>query len=286
MENAQTARIDGGGSLKGVDAAACGLTADQAHGLVVDEIVETANGIGAAAHAGNDGIRQAAFLFQHLFLDLLGNNRLKITHDSGERMRAHHRAEAVMGVADAAGPLAHGFGHSILQRTGAAGDGNDLRAQKTHPVDVQGLTFGVLLAHEHHALHAHQGSGSGGGNAMLTGTGLGDEAGLAHLFGQQRLPENIVDLVRTGVIQVLTLEVDLCTAEVLGHLFCIVQAAGAACVLVEQFGELPIELRVIFVMVVGLFQFNNGIHQRFGDILSAVDAKASVGVCHGRSFLS
>ena len=191
-----------------------------------------------------------------------------------------------MGVADAAGPLAHSFGHGILQRAGAAGDGNDLCAQKTHPVDVQGLTLGVLLAHEHHTLHAHQGSGRGGGNAMLTGTGLGDEAGLAHLFGQQRLSENIVDLVRTGVVQVFALEVDLCTAEVLGHLFCIVQAAGAACVLVEQFGELPIELRVIFVMVVGLFQFNDGIHQRFGDILSAVDAKASVGVCHGRSFLS
>ena len=83
VENAQTARIDGGCSLEGVDAAACGLTADQAHIFIIDEIVEAANGVGAAAHAGNDGVRQVAFLFQHLLLDLLGNNRLKITHGCG-----------------------------------------------------------------------------------------------------------------------------------------------------------------------------------------------------------
>ena len=50
-----------------------------------------------------------------------------------------------MGAADAAGPLAHGLGHGILQRAGAAGNGDDLCAQKTHPVDVQRLTLGVLF---------------------------------------------------------------------------------------------------------------------------------------------
>ena len=140
--------------------------------------------------------------------------------------------------------------------------------------------------HEHHAFHAHQGSGGGGGYAVLTGAGLGNEAGLAHLLGKQCLTENIVDLMCTGMVQVFALEINFCTAKVLGHFLSVVQAAGTACVFVEQLGQFTVELRVVFVVVVGFFQLNDGIHQRFGDILSAVDAKASVGICHGRSFLS
>ena len=74
VENAQSARVDGGGGLKGVYAAACRFTADEPDALVLNEVVETADGVGAAAHAGDDGIRQTAFLFQHLLLDLLGDD--------------------------------------------------------------------------------------------------------------------------------------------------------------------------------------------------------------------
>ena len=286
MENAQTPRVDGGSCLKGVDAAARCFAADETHALILDEIVETADGVGAAAHAGNDSVRQAAFLFQHLLLDFFGDDGLEVAHDGGERVRPHHRAKAVVGIADAAGPLAHGFGHGVLQGASAAGDGDDLGTQQAHPVDVQGLPFGVFLSHEHHALHAQQGGGGGGGDTVLACAGLGDKAGLAHLFGKQCLPEDVVDLMCAGVVQILALEVDLCAAEILGHLFGVVQAAGAACVFVEQLGEFAVELRVIFIMVVGFLQFDHGIHQRFGDVLSAVDAKASVWVRHGVSFLS
>ena len=48
--------------------------------------------------------------------------------------------------------------------------------------------------------------GGRGGDAVLAGAGLGDEALLAHALGQQRLAEHVVDLVRPGVVEVLALE--------------------------------------------------------------------------------
>ena len=91
----------------------------------------------------------------------------------------------------------------------------------------------------------------------------------------------------TGVVEVLTLQINLRAAQVFCHLFGVVQAGGAARILVQQFGQFAVELGVVFIVVIGGFQFDNGIHQRFGDVLPAVDAKTSVGVRHGvASFLT
>ena len=69
---------------------------------------------------------------------------------------------------------------------------------------------------------------------MLTGAGLGDETGLAHLLGQQCLPQHVVDLVSAGVVQVLPFQVDLRTAQVTGHLLRIVQQRGATGIFIQQ----------------------------------------------------
>ena len=41
---------------------------------------------------------------------------------------------------------------------------------------------------------------------MLTGARLGDEAALAHALGQQRLADDVIELVRSGMRQVLAFE--------------------------------------------------------------------------------
>ncbi len=43
----------------------------------------------------------------------------------------------------------------------------------------------------------------GGGNAVLAGARLGDDAPLAQPLGEQRLPHRVVDLVRARVRQLL-----------------------------------------------------------------------------------
>ena len=170
-------------------------------------------------------------------------------------------------------------------RAGAGGDGDDLRSQQPHPVDVQGLALGVLLPHEHHALHAHQGGGGGGGHAVLPRAGLGDQASLAHLLRQQRLAQHVVDLVGTGVVQVLPFQIDLSAAQVLRDLLCKIQSAGAARVIVQKPGQLRLKLRVVFVILVSRFQLLHGIHQRFGNVLPAVDAKSSFRIRHSDCLL-
>ena len=52
---------------------------------------------------------------------------------------------------------------------------------------------------------------------MLAGAGLGDDARLAHLTGQQGLAQHIVDLVRSGVVQVFSLEEDPRAARMLAE---------------------------------------------------------------------
>ncbi len=67
--------------------------------------------------------------------------------------------------------------------------------------------------------HAEHRAHGGGGDAVLASTGLGDDARLAHTLGQQNLAHGIVDLVRTGVVQVFAFEINFRTTEFLGETF-------------------------------------------------------------------
>ena len=75
-------------------------------------------------------------------------------------------------------------------------DGFDLGAQQAHAEHVERLAGDVDGAHVDLALEPHQRRRRGGGHAVLAGAGLGDDPGLAHPLGEQRLAEHVVDLVR------------------------------------------------------------------------------------------
>jgi len=195
-------------------------------------------------------------------------------------MGAHHRAQAVVGVGDAGSPLPHRLRYGVFQGGRARLYGNHLCPQQAHPVHIEGLPDGILLPHKDHALHPQECCGGGGGYPVLARPRLGDQTGLAHPLGQKCLPQYIVDLVGPGVVQILPLQIDLRPAQVLRHLFGKIQPGGPPGVLVEQLGQLPVKLRVVLVVVVCRFQFNDCIHQRLRDILSPMDAEAAVGICH------
>ena len=111
---------------------------------------------------------------------------------------------------------------------------------------------------------------------MLSRPRLGDQAGLAHPLGQKGLSQHIVDLVGPGVVQILPLQIDLRPAQIFRHLFGKIQPGWSARVFIEKLGELPVESFVVLVVIVCRFQFNDRVHQRLGDILSPVDAEASL----------
>ena len=75
------------------------------------------------------------------------------------------------------------------------------------------------LAHVNDTFHAVAGGHCGRCDTVLAGTGLGDDARLAHAFGQHGLADAVIHLVGTGVVEVFTLQVDLSAAEQVGPAF-------------------------------------------------------------------
>lgn len=52
---------------------------------------------------------------------------------------------------------------------------------------------------------------------MLSGTGLGDDASLTHALCQQDLADTVIDLVSTGVIEILAFKIDARASQLLGQ---------------------------------------------------------------------
>src|ERR1035437_5460076 len=228
--SAETGRV-----LVGVNTLATGLEPDQADGRVVDETVENAHRVGAPANAGAHSIRQTPDEVKHLGPRLDTDDALEVTHHLGERVRAGDGADHIVGGLDVGDPVAHRLVDGILEGRAAMVHRDHLGAQQLHPSHIQCLTPRVLRTHVDDALKAHQGGHSGTCHTVLTCAGLGDDARLAHLFGQQGLAERIVDLVRAGVVEVLTLEQDAGAPgmllkgshECLGHVTTAIRAEAA-----------------------------------------------------------
>ena len=85
------------------------------------------------------------------------------------------------------------------------------------------------------------------------------------------------------MVQVLALEVNLGSAEVLCHSLSIIEKRRSARIVVEQLAELMVELRVVFIKIISFFELDYSIHQCFGNVLSTVNAKSAVRVRHSFS---
>ena len=168
-------------------------------------MIEAADGIGAASHAGNDRVGQPAFFLKELFFDFFGDHRLEITDNGREGMRAHDRAETVVGIADAGSPLSHRLGNRILEGCGACFYRDDFCAKQAHTVYIKGLANSVRFAHKDDTFHPHKSGGGCCGNTVLTGSRLGNQTGFPHLFGKKCLAKHVIDLMRPCVIEVFTL---------------------------------------------------------------------------------
>ena len=182
------------------------LHPDQPNGILVNEPIETTEGIAAPAHARDDGIWQASGLIDDLLAGLAPDDRLKLPDHQRIRVRPEHRAQQVIGVTHTCDPVAHGLVDGVLERPAPRIHTGHGRTQEPHPEDVRLLPPHVLGTHEDLALETQQRAHRRCGHAVLSGAGFGDHPALSHPLGQQSLPERVVDLVRAGVRQVLALE--------------------------------------------------------------------------------
>ena len=197
-------------------AAPSGFDADELHFFVLDEVIENADGIRSAADAGDDGSGQFAFGFENLRAGFASDDFVEVAHHGRIRMRAQHAAQQIMRGANVGDPVAHGFVDGVFQRARTGIHAAHFRSQQPHAEDIQFLAAHVLGAHVDDAFEAEQRADRSRGDAVLSGAGFGDDAALAHAFGQQSLSQAVVDFVRAGVEQVFALEIDFRAAEVSG----------------------------------------------------------------------
>jgi hypothetical protein len=78
--------------------------------------MEQADGVRAAADAGDDDIGQAAFLLQHLRARLGADHRLEVAHHGRIGMRTGSSADQVISVFDIGDPVAQRLVHGVLER--------------------------------------------------------------------------------------------------------------------------------------------------------------------------
>ncbi|GAA3067995.1 hypothetical protein GCM10020000_60450 [Streptomyces olivoverticillatus] len=185
-----------------------------------------------------------------------------------------------MGAVDVGDPVAERLVDGVLEGAAAGLHGDDLGAEHPHAGDVERLALGVDLAHVDGAFEAEEGAGGGGGDAVLARAGLGDDAGLAHALGEQRLAQHVVDLVGAGVVEVLALEEDAGAARVFGEAPHLGQGAGAPGVVDHQVAQLGGEGGVRLRLLVLGGDLVDGGDEGLGDELAAERAEVAGCVRH------
>ena len=99
-------------------------------------------------------------------------------------MGASDSTKEVMGGVHVGHPVAHCVVDCVFERPRSSLHGDDLRAEESHPGNIEGLSLSVDFTHVHNAAHTHQRGGGRGGNAVLARPCLRDQAGLAKPLGE------------------------------------------------------------------------------------------------------
>jgi len=235
------------------DAVATGLDTDQAHAGIINEIGKHADGIGAAADTGDDRIGQPVLGSLQLHLGFFADHALELAHYGREGVGTGGSSQHVVGIFVVGGPVAQRLVTGILEGGGACGDRHDFGTHQAHAEDVGLLPLHIHGAHVDAARQIEQGTGQCRRHTMLTGAGFGDDAGLAHAFGQQGLTQHLVGLVGATVQQVFTLEVELGLGA-LGQVATQGQRSRAPGVLGQQGTEFLMKGRIGLGIEKGFFQ--------------------------------
>src|SRR5271166_1160612 len=256
-------------------AAASGFDADELDAGVVEEGVEDADGVGASADAGDDGGGKLGFGFQNLLTRLFADDAVEVAHHRRIRMRAENAAEQVVGGANVGDPVAHGLVDGVFEGARAGVDAADFGSEQLHAEDVELLAAHVFGTHVDDAFESEESADGGGGDAVLAGSGFGDDAVLAHAAREKGLSDAVVDLVGSSVEQVFAFQIDTRAAELLREALGEEEGSGASGVFVEEALEFGMEGFVFARGGIGGFEFLQRGHKGFGDVASTVGAEAA-----------
>ena len=140
---------------------------------------EGADSIGAATYAGNNIVRQAAFLVQNLPARFFTDHLLELMDNGRIRVRTDSRTQDIEGF-QIAHPSSKGCIHSILEGFGARFHCMNSRTHHFHAEDIKALAFYILCTHVNIALHTKLSCGCRSCHTMLASSSFSDDSGLAH----------------------------------------------------------------------------------------------------------
>jgi hypothetical protein len=250
-----------------VDTVTTSLDTEELDGEILGEGVEHARGIAATTNAGNYSIGKLATLGLHLLLGLVSDNRLESTDDRGEGVGADGRSDDVVSCVEVNDPSAHGLVDCVTQGLSSSLNSNNLRTKQLDAEDVQGLTPDILGSHVDGALHVELGADSGCRNTVLTSSGLGNNLSFAQSPGNEYLSESVVDLVTSGMVQILSLQPDIGTSGVFSEALGKMQMSWSAHPVVVGTVLFP-ELGIFNRCVETLFKLRETIHERLRYVLT------------------
>ena len=273
MQDSRSTATESSRVLPGVNAATASLKPIQGDFWVVDKATEQPNGVAATTDTRYDCVRQSPATLQNLSACLATNDRLEVPHQLRERSRSGDGSQHVVRGVHIGDPVAHRLVDCILKRPSPGRHRHHLGPKDSHPGHVKCLSLGVLFPHVDRALDTHQRRSSGGRNAVLSGSGLGNHPFLAHPFRQQQLAEDVIDLVTTRVVEVLTLEEDRGTATFSGKPVYRGQRARSTDIVSVECVQLSLKLRVIASPFELMRQLIEGVHQRLGHKPAAIVAE-------------
>src|SRR5205085_466500 len=156
-------------------------------------------------------------------------------------MRAQSGTENVMSSPHVRDPIAHRLVDRFLQGGLAGVDRDHFGAQKSHSSDIERLSLHIGGAHVDHALAAESGGHRRGSYAMLAGASLGNNATLPHPAREKNIVQGLVDLLPAGMLQILTLQINLRGAELPGYAFRKLKRCPASCEIAGQLIEFILE---------------------------------------------
>ncbi len=227
---------------------------------------EHARRVAPATDAGDDGIGQGAVVLVHeLPPTFVADAAVEVADHRRERVRADDAAEDVVRLTAGAHPITHRLVRRVFERSASAVDFDDVGPEEPHAKDVQFLSADVFAAHVDVARQPEFRRRRRRRNAVLAGPGFGDEAGLAHPLGEQRLADGVVDLVGTRVEQVFALHPDACPADVMTRTVGRNEQRGATGELAEVNVQFGAERGVGLGFFVGGVELVERADERLGD---------------------
>ncbi len=180
-------------------------------------------------------------------------------------MRTNRRPDDIVGIHRVTAPVTDGLVGSVFQGHISRSNRHHRSPQHFHLLHVHLLSGHIRFAHVHGTGHLHQRADSGCGHTMLSGSRLGNDACFAHLTGNQYLPDGVVDLMGTRVVEVLPLQINL-RAETCRQLTGEIERRGSPHIVAQQRIEIGLKALTLHDGAVCLFEVSHALVQNLRDV--------------------